>query len=304
MSDGLYVAVDREGIEHNANGDVSWDLPGATGEGRPIAPGHPLELRQPAALLDVLDELIFEAAPEDGTGACREGVLTVPSARLVRQTAWNTETATRFAIDCAAHVLGRSGEVPLPDGTTFEAVLTEARRNLDEASNVHSEHLGNLARLFALHRLRRQRQELADLAIAVIADDNAQDLDALDDPAYEALEPLIDAVLAAIAALRHHSLFRLLEDEEEQSQTRAEHRLIERERPLPAPTAAVTPWGPVEVGGFRAPAYEPSWAEAREAARHARTVASNEGGPTAERAEATWQAGQLATILQREAATA
>jgi len=31
-------------------------------------------------------------------------------------------------------VLGGDGDVPLPDGTTFAAVLSEARTDLDEAS--------------------------------------------------------------------------------------------------------------------------------------------------------------------------
>jgi hypothetical protein len=295
----FYVAVDSEGIEHNASGDIAWDLPEATGGARPASAGRQLELRQPIALLDVFDELIFEAAPTEGKPECRDGIMKVSSARLVRQTGWDTETATRFAIECAAHVLGRYAEVPLPDGTTFEAVLSEARRNLDEASNVHAEHLGNLARLFALHRLKKERQELGDIAIGVLTEDNAEDLDALDDPSYEALEPLIDAVLAAIAALRHHSMFEWLEAEEEKAENRAEHRLMERERPLPTPSVTVTPWGPMAVGGLHGPAYEPSWAEAREAARHARTVASNDGGRTAERREAAWQADQLAEILRR-----
>ncbi len=298
MSGIFYVAVDSGGIEHSAGGDISWDLPGATGEARPISPGRPLELRRPAALLDVLDELIFEVAPTEEGDESGDGIMTASSARLVRRTAWDTETATRFAIDCAAHVLGSAAEVPLPDGTTFQDVLAEARRNLDEASDIHAEHLGHLARLFALHRLKKARHELGEMAVGVLAEDAAKGVDALDDAAYEALEPLIDAVLAAISALRHHSVLRLLEADEEKAENRAEHRLVERERPPSTPFVTSTPWGLMEAGGLHAPAYEPSWAEAREAARHARTVARSDGGEAAERSEAAWQSEQLADILR------
>jgi hypothetical protein len=96
----FYVALDRKGIEHSPSGDVSWVLPGSNGEGG-VSVGQHLKVRQPIALLDVLDELIYEAEPLHHEDGMKDGVLRVTGARLVRLTRWNTESAAGFAIDCA-----------------------------------------------------------------------------------------------------------------------------------------------------------------------------------------------------------
>jgi hypothetical protein len=298
VAEALYVAVDGGGVEHNAMGDIAWGRPDSEGKTIPVAPGRELELRQPIALLDVFDELIFEAEPLGNSDQVEHGILRVSSARLVRPTKWSTETAAGFAISCTAHVLGKNADIPLPDGTTFEAVLSEARHDLAEVSDDHAEHLGNIHRLLELHRLNKQRAELGNMATALAGEYANSDKDALDDPAYVALEPLIDAVLAAIGALRHHAELRPLEAAEEQSQGRSERRLEASLSPLPIPTTVVTPFGATEVGGPHLPRHEPAWVDAREAARHARAVAADNGGDSTEASEREWQAILLSQVLK------
>jgi hypothetical protein len=59
----------------------------------------------------------------------------------------------------------------------------------------------------------------------------------------------IDAVLAALEALRRHllpSAYRRLEDHHEAHEA---HEVESRTTPLPAPVVVETPWGPGRVGG-------------------------------------------------------
>ncbi len=152
----FYVATDSNGVEHSvAQGHVTWRLP-AGDVAQATEVGRPLVLRRPDALLEVLDERIYEAEPLGDATISHDGGVSVRSARLLAQTPWDTEMATRFALDCADHLLGETGDTSLPDGTSLAKVVADARRVLDGIETTNMEHLGYLARLRALRRLRHE----------------------------------------------------------------------------------------------------------------------------------------------------
>jgi hypothetical protein len=106
-----------------------------------------------------------------------------------------------------------------------------------------------------------------------------------------------DAVLTAIEALRHHALHHLYLAIEESREEREEHANPEHGRATRLPTALVTPFGNVEIGGPLVLNYEPAWVGAREAARHARLAVGERSGSEAEATERAWQAERLAQVL-------
>ena len=295
MPASLYVPTDAHGVEHAAGGPIGWGVLG-NAMSRHSTPGHPVLLRAPSALLDVLDERIYRAEPMGDAASPLDGVVSAAAARLTDLTRWDTESATGLALDCAAHALGEAGGLALPDGTTLTAVIDEARAALAGVIDDDGVHLGYLARLGALHRLRKNRSELGALATGLITDDLARHLDALDDPDYRALAPLVDAVLAAIEALRHHVVPRLVAAVEDAREEHEEHRVLDRASVMRVPTAEPTPWGTVEVGTGSLP-FEPAWTSAREAARHARATVEGRAGAAAADQERSWQAEQLEAIL-------
>jgi len=301
MTDPLYVTTDADGVEHTADGDIVWQLP-STGATTTARADHPLVLRDSGALLEVLDEAIFRAEPVGEVTQSGDGTVHATSARLVVKTGWETESATRLALFCADHVLGNARDVPLPDGTPLGKVVSDAQRVLDELESRPGEdlgYLGYLARLSALRRLHREHGELSDLALAAMVEDEKKDVEALDDPAYATVVPVIDAVLAAIEALRHHALPRSEMGREDRAEQREQHRSLEGRSELGIPTVMVTPFGSaMSGGGPKLLAHEPAWTSAREAARHARMAARDRGGQTGEMDERSWQASALASLLE------
>ncbi|MGD0743504.1 MAG: hypothetical protein ABSA31_09545 [Acidimicrobiales bacterium] len=299
MSEVLYVPVDEGGVEHAAAGDVAWALPGDDGVPVTTDAARGLVLRTPAALLDVLDEVIYRAEPVHGAAQVTDGAMTVSSARLTTRTPWGTESAARFALACASHVLGDRADLRLPDGSTLGEIAADAQHVLEETGPDSAERLGRLARLSDLWRLHREREELGDVAFDLALDDEAKNLDTFDDPAYESVVPVIDAVLAAITALRHYALPRSEVNREERREEREEHRALGTRSMYKPPTVQGTPFGSVMVGGGpRLGGGEPSWTGARESARHARLAARAAKGATGERGEREWQAAMLSSLLE------
>lgn len=292
-----YVSTDALGVEHCADGAVHWLLP-KEGHGRETE-GARLILRLPASLLDVLDDRIFEVVPIGTVTAASEDAIVTTRARLVRRTPWDVGPAAGFALDCAAHVLNGVGDVVLPSGITLDRAVADGRRALKGEGDEEHEHLLRLAELGSLRRLLRDRRLLrASLGVG-LAEDNARDLDAIDDPAFDEVRTTVDAVLAALEALRHHLLpssYRHLEEHREESEA---HKAESATTSISPPAVVETPWGPGMVGGHRVLSYEPAWTAARDAARHARDTAKARAGGDAEAAgeERRWQAALLGSLL-------
>jgi hypothetical protein len=296
MSDELYVTTDAEGTEHAALGRINWVLP-RDGVATDTTSDVTLILRRPDALLEELDERVFRATSDEKSRLTAQGTLEVTTARLVSETSWNPTSATRFALGCARHLLDEIGDVALPNGTSLTAVLDDASKVLDGISTDGVERLDYLARVRALRRLRHVRREIAEQSSEALADDDVKDVDALDDPAYEKLAPVTDAVLAAIEALRHHVYPHLYIRAEDSHEERLEHWVEDRKKPLPVPTILVSPFGASMSGGGPNIEYDPAWTSAREAARHARMVIKDLNGTTAEAEELKWQADALEQVL-------
>jgi hypothetical protein len=296
MNKQLYVATNAEGVEEAASGAVPWSLPRLGGDrtlpGDVTAPpeGGELVLYRLAALLEALDERIFFAEPV-GESDDRVDTVGAQSARLTSETVWGVETAARFALDCAAHVLGEAASTALPDGSTLGDVVGEARVILDRTNPAGEERLGWLARLAALRRLRRLGSELGDVTLARLSGDLGSDLDALDDPAWTTIAACSEAVLAALEALRHLAMPRYVRSREDP--------LDEHPTDAPSTGRAIipTPWGPIVLGAEHRSPYEPAWAAARDAAMRARESAAGDQGPATEHAERAFQADRLERIL-------
>jgi hypothetical protein len=295
MDDYLYVATNADGIEQTAAGEVHWNLPAA--EGPTTSPGDPtrapsgtLVLHRATALLDVLDERIFLAEPIDGAHDAGDTV-HAELARLTAETAWGVEAAARFALECAAHVLGDAAATTLPDGSTLGEVIAEARVILDHSNPEGEQRLGLLARFAAVRRLRRLGSELGDVTLARLSEDLGSDLDALDDPAWTTIAACSEAVLAALEALRHLAMPRYARSREEVLDGHPLDAPSEPSAPIP------TPWGPIALGAEHRSPYEPAWAAAREAAARARESAAADQDPHSVGAERAYQAELLEAIL-------
>ena len=280
-----YVAVDADGHQHLAGDDRHWPLPARSG--RDWVPGEPLGPdgdRPPTTysadeLLDHLGAHVYAAELLDGGRA-----------RLVAGTAWSESLAARFALECAAHMLAQipgTADAPLPSGDTLPETVALAEQLLD-GTDGDGARLGRTARLAADRRLRRDAEEIGDEAFSASAEDEAGDLDALDDPVWATLAASRDAVLAAVEAVRHHAIPALAEHE-----SRHFERLAEGDR------AGIhlfdTPWGQMPVGG--APRYAPGWEAAKDTAERSRQAVADESGEGAGAAERAFQADLLATLL-------
>lgn len=288
----LFVPTNASGEQRVGETAVSWPLPGPPGEGQapgdPVdaEPGAPIELLDGDALLDRLEERIFTAEVLEAEGD------TVRRARLTKETGWNQKESARFALDCAEHVVGDWSRLRLPSGASLAEILAAAREAVERQGAATAEQQGLLQRLSRLALARRLRglgRELGDLALQVTLEDEVADLDALDDPAWTAMASIRDAVLAAVEAVRHHVLPRLLERESEPD---ARHEGGH-------PEVLTTPWGNLAVGERSAAV--PGWVAARDAAERARQAAADRGGTAAEEEERLWQAERLAQALGAKA---
>lgn len=289
--DLLYVATDADGRAVTAAGEVRWNLPDGGPAAETVAGEVPLVLYEVAGLIEALEAEIYRAEATGKVLARVDGSLEVAAARLVARTAWDTERAARFAIDCARHALGDNGSVALPDGTTLGTVLENASRFLDAYGEAAEPHLGFLARLAAARRLRRSGEAVADVALVTLSDDTAHALDALDDPTWATLAAVVDAVLAAVETLRHVALPRYVESREEVVE---EHSASEPAEPA---SFIMTPWGPVAAGAEHLSPYVPAWVSARDAAERARDAARDRAGAAGEASERAFQAARLAELL-------
>ena len=285
----LYVATDANGVEHSSKGKVVWKLP-VEGVGQVTDLDHPLVLRQPRALLDVLDECIYHAESPKSVEIGSDGTASVPTAQLSAPTRWDAAAATEFALDCADHLLNEVGDVSLPDGTSLAKVTGDARRLLEGTASDSMEYLGRLARLSALRRVRHERAEITALSLEELNDADRKDIDAFDDPAYATVITVTDSVLAAIEALRHYVLPASYMNIEDAMESREQYGIEDRETPLPTPTTVSTPLGLVMLHVPDWLPYDPAWVGAREAARHARSAMRDRMGADGEASELTWQA--------------
>jgi hypothetical protein len=283
-----YVPTDSKGIEHTSTGRVRWNPP--AGDNAVVTTGaQPLVLRHADTLLEVLDECVYRAEPVGPQTSHSDDVLRVESARLISRTPWDTESASRFAIDVAQHALAQEGEVCLPDGSVLREVLSYARQVLDGTSSSDHARLGYLARVRALRRLRQERTELSDLSFGLVVSDEARLIDALDDPAYASVITVADSVLAAIEALHHHVFPELYLELEDTREGWAEHDVLDQHSPGPVMSVRSA----LSAGIH----YEPAWTSAREAARHARMAAKDRSGDEGELSERRWQAQVLEALL-------
>ncbi len=296
VGQSLYVATDANGVEHSASGQVAWKLP-VEGVAQVTDLDHPLVLRQPRSLLEVLDERIYLAESPKSVEIGADGTVSVPTAQLKELTRWNAAAATKFALDCADHLLSGVGDVSLPDGTSLAKVITDARQMLDGTASGSMEHLGRLARISALRRLSHEKAEITAVSFDELDDDGRKDIEAFDDPAYATVITVTDSVLAAIEALRHYVLPTFYSDVEDAQENREQYGIEDRQTPIPAPTMITTPLGPVMLHAPHLLRYEPAWACAREAARHARAAMKDRNGANGVASELTWQAAALASIL-------
>lgn len=299
MTTALYVPTDIDGAQHLPGGEHHWTLLGRdSGTGAPATAesGSHLVLYDAEGLLDELGERIFAATVDEpaaiDASTPHPGRILARTAHLVAETPWTVTAAARFALDCAAHVLGDAGDVALPNGTTLAEVLHEARRYLDESDGVDEHRLGFVARLGAARRLQRERERIEQLAAAAIDEDVAAGLDALEDPAWTTVAALGDAVFAAVEALRHLALPRY---------TAARERSYEADESaddMPAaPFLLSTPFGTGFVGGGFPDDHVPAYVSARDAAERARGVAADRGGAEAGDAERAWQVATLRAAL-------
>jgi len=294
----LYVPTDAKGVEYYLDQEFQWPLPRGAGHpgewltsdeklAGPNLSGLPLFSLD--ALLENIGERIFlaEIAPGSGAEANLPGVVEVDSARLVRATPWDVKAAANFALDCAERVLHDPAALRLPSGATLADLLQAAHSWLDNSTGDTSL-LGRISRIATARRLRRRAGALGDLAFSVTVADEAADVDALDDPDWEALAATRDAVLSAVEAIRHEAFPQLLESENV--------RYAEDGGTLePPPEAVDTPWGSF-VAGRRA-GIVPAWVAARDAADRARNAAEDANGHEAGEAERAWQRSRLFEAL-------
>ncbi len=288
----LYVTTNADGEDRSLDELVSWDLPsrhdGHWHPGRTIESTTELVLRDEDALLDVLDESVFVAEVIDGIPS-KDHEVRGHRARLLAGTSWDVTRAATFAIDCVAHALGDSGEVPLPDGHTLAQVLDDAREFLTQASSSSEERLSVLARLGAARRLKKEADRVGDLAFEVARDDLAREIDITNDPAWTTLAAIGDAVMAAVETLRHLALPRYYAVREATSSPQSQ--------PSDNARITTTPWGPIVLGAQYQSPYVTAAVAAREAAFRAREEIARRLGETQAATERQWQARRLAELI-------
>jgi hypothetical protein len=289
-----FVATDETGVERMSGDSIRWTVP--SDDGAAIALTRPdglrIVLREPVALLDTLDDVIWIAEPDDGVTATDvDGEFSTHSARLVRRTAWDQTAAARFAIDCAEHAIGRAAEVELPNGQKIADVLAAARAFLDSATDPGT-HLGPLARLATIRRLKRENRLVTDLAYGLSMEDINNELDTTLDAAWTSAASVADSLFAALEALRHLAFPRYVGARENLAVEQGNHH----EDDAVPPSILTTPWGAISIGGDHESPYLPAAVAAREAALRAREAVRDRDGADGERAERAWQAERLRAL--------
>ena len=292
-SEALYVSTDRLGVQRQgAPAEQAWEPPGpsAPGGASSAAPGGPaLELRLLPALLEVLDERVFLAEVLEAAPSSVPGTVGARAARLVAEQAWDPGRAAGFALDCVEHAFSEEADLELPRGRTIGGVLAEARAALDRAGREEPGLFASLGRLAAASHLRRTRALLGSTAVALAREDDEDERDLLDDPAWTALAALGEAVLAALEALRLAVAPRYVANEEEAAES-GDH--------APAKvTEVLTPWGMVAVGAEHLPQHLPAARCAAEAAERCRQAVADRDGAPAGAEERDWQAERLGAVL-------
>lgn len=297
-----FVATDEHGVERLSGEPVRWTVPsnGDPSIALTRPDGQPLVLREPIALLDTLDDVIWVAEAVEGLAeGPGTGAVTAISARLVHRTTWEPASAARFAIDCAEHAIGRAAEVELPSGQTIAEVLRDARTFLDSATDPGAP-LGLLARLGTVRRLKRENRLMGDLAYGLSVEDISNELDTTLDVAWTSAASVADSLFAALEALRHLALPRYVRAREGAAVEQGTHGNGDPVQP----SIFTTPWGPVTIGGEYESPYLPAAIAAREAALRAREAVRDRDGADAEQAERAWQAARLAGLLETPTGTA
>ncbi len=298
----LYVPTDPEGRQFYGDHETLWPLPRSEADGSMIrdeptvaSPTSPLALFSADGLLEELNERIFVAAvTPTALVEDRPWGVAADGARLLAETPWSTSAAARFALDCAHHVLSLADadSVRLKSGETLVDVVDAARQWLADAESADAGLLGRVSRIALARRLRRSSDRVAALAFGRTVADEASDIDAMDDPEWEAIAATRDAVLAAVDAVRHQAFPQLAERES----ARYEEDLVNAS---PEPEPISTPWGTFVVG---APGgIVPASVAARDAAERARQAAADAGGREAEAAERAWQRDRLIAALHGDA---
>ena len=288
MGDRQYLVTDAAGVARIGEVEQRLDLDASLTS---RLEGH-FELVDSTALLEVLDEIIFEATPVGPTKAVSPGVVQATSIQLLRRTVWDVRAAASFSLSCVEHVLGDDRGVTIPGGHTLGSVLEDARRFLAATGGQEEGRLAKLARLATARRLRRAGASVGDVARGRLVEDLAAELDATSDPEWTLLASIVDAVLATVEALRHLALPTYVTDREEAGGERDENAgrgFI--------PQILTTPWGPFAIGAEHDSTYVPTSHLAREAAYRARETVFDRAGEPARTAETAWQVSQLDAIL-------
>lgn len=297
-----YLATDRYGVQHLGLGEVRWRVspPGSPfEEATAESSDPPIELVAADGLLDRLDERIFSAEPapgsgpapgspgQDGPGEGRPAALVVGSARLVAELAWGSERAAGFALDALEHAFADELDLDLPRGYTVGSVLSEARSALASAGGKGGAFTA-LGRLARLRQLKRLRQLLGTTALGLAKEDEREDLDVLDDPAWATLAALGEGVLAALETLRSALAHRYIKATEDREAPEARS---------PRVFDVQTPWGALALGAEHVPDHPPAARSAREALERARQAVGDRDGDEALRRERAWQADALERLL-------
>jgi hypothetical protein len=280
----LYVATDEDGRQAHLDAAVHWPLPAQSADD--VVPGAALTgqltLFEPRALLGRLDRSIHLAeATEPGAAGAGgdDGTHVVPAARLVRTTPWDGYLAAGFALDCAEHVLGDAGDLPLPDGTPLRAALARVREWLTSAE-ADDGVTGRFRDLAVAWRVKRQGKAIGDVAFGAWTADLLAEVDAMEDPVWTAVAAARDAALAAVEAVQHAHMPVVATIESDSYEAVGRH---------------------VDQGGGlhrHAPtSWVPYWVATDDAAERARQAAGAAGGPDGAAAELEWQAARLVELL-------
>ncbi len=291
MDDRYYVVTDATGRARNGEMERHFELV----EGAGPDEGGPVALVNVATLLTCLDEVIFEAEPLGATSEVSAGTWHADDARLVRRTPWNTRSAASFALSCVEHVIGDERSVEIPGGQTLGAVLDDATRFLEQSGGEREGRLAKLSRLATARRLQRSGEHIGDLASGRLREDLADEIAITSDPEWTLLASTVDAVLAAVEALRHVALPNYVSDREVAGGARD---TSDGESHIPSLYLA-SPWGNFAIGAEHESPYLPTSLLAREAALRARETITERAGVEAGNAEAAWQVSLLASILDR-----
>ena len=273
MSQRRYVTTDHHGTQHSTGEPRSWNLADGTASPKAAA-GAALNA---GALVEWLDERVF-AVEVDASGALHLG----------DELGFGPERAASFALDCLEHAFATEHDLALPRGRTLGEVIDEARRAL---SATEPGSFTALARFARLRHLRRTRDMLGATAFSLAKQDEREDLELADDPAWATLAALGEGVLAALEAVREVLGPRNASRPEGAVSDDDAERVERGESPW------ITPWGPLSIGIEHVPAHRPAAQCAREAAERARQAVADRLGERAGLAEHAWQAARLEEIL-------